>query len=95
MTKVWEFCCQDRLYLFWVSGDEDSLGTCQAELGKRPFPGRQAVQLACAPIDKSVVILILANLIVQLRSCVMIGKRLTADNNGKEGEKRDDKVRVN
>lgn len=40
MTKVWEFCCQDRLDLFWVPGDEDSLGTCQAELGKRPLSGR-------------------------------------------------------
>jgi hypothetical protein len=40
MAKVGELGCQDRLNLFWVSSDEDSLGACQAEFGKRPLSGR-------------------------------------------------------
>lgn len=64
MAEVGELGGQNRLDLLRVSGDEDSLGSRQAELGECSLSRRQVIQLSRTPIDKLVVVLILANLVV-------------------------------
>lgn len=69
MAETGDVSGQNGLDLLRISRDKDSFGSRQAKLGKCSLSGWQVVQLRCTPSDKVVIVLIPANLVVQLGSC--------------------------